>query len=95
MACNGNCGGTLEFHLDSVSGPLAGSMPVPATGGWQTWKTVNAAAAARGVHDVYVLFKAGPRGTSALGNLKLVSVQLEFAIESTAVLLLSLPLLGR
>jgi hypothetical protein len=69
MACNGNCGGTLEFHLDSTSGTLAGSVVIPATGGWQTWQTVNAPASASGVHDLYVVFKAGPGGASALGNL--------------------------
>ncbi len=70
LACNGNCGGTLEFHLDSVSGTLVGAIVIPATGGWQTWTTVTApASSASGVHDLYVLFKAAPGGTSALGNL--------------------------
>jgi glucosylceramidase len=68
VACNGNCGGALEFHLDSVSGTLAASVTIPATAGWQTWSTANASASATGVHDLYVVFKAPPSGTSSLGN---------------------------
>ena len=70
MACNGNCGGTLEFHLDSLSGTLVGSVAIPATGGWQTWSTVSASAvSAGGVHDLYVVYGAAPGGTTSLGNL--------------------------
>ena len=70
LACAGNCGGALEFHLDSVSGMLAASVPIPATAGWQTWTTVAApASSATGVHDLYVVFKAPQSGTSGLGNL--------------------------
>jgi glucosylceramidase len=70
LACNGNCGGALEFHLGSVSGTLVASVTIPVTGGWQTWNTVNApAGSASGVHDLYVVFKAAPAGTTSLGNL--------------------------
>jgi len=69
LACNGNCGGELEFHLDSPSGTLAASVTIPATGGWQTWNTANASAAASGAHDLYVVFKAAPGGSTSLGNL--------------------------
>jgi glucosylceramidase len=69
LACAGNCGGPLEFHLDSVSGTLVASVTVPATAGWQTWTTVNASAgSASGIHDLYVVFKASPSGTTSLGN---------------------------
>ncbi len=68
LACAGNCGGPLEFHLDSVSGPLAASVTIPATAGWQTWNTAAAPASATGIHDLYVVFKAAPGGTSSLGN---------------------------
>jgi beta-glucosidase len=68
LACAGNCGGTLEFHLDSVSGTLAASVTIPSTAGWQTWSTGTAPASATGVHDLYVIFKAPPSGTSSLGN---------------------------
>src|SRR5216684_4266583 len=58
-------GGTLEFHLDSVTGALIGSATIPVTGGWQTWTTVSAPiAGAAGVHDLYLVFK----GTTSIGN---------------------------
>ena len=70
LACAGNCGGALEFRLDSVSGTLAASVTIPSTAGWQTWNTASApAGSATGVHDLYVVFKAPPSGTSSLGNL--------------------------
>lgn len=73
LACNqnggGNCGGTLEFHLDGPGGPLVASLTIPATGGWQTWTTVSGTASgASGVHDLCVLFKSLPSGGTALGN---------------------------
>jgi glucosylceramidase len=74
VACDpangGNCGGTLEFRLDSASGPLAGSVTIPATGGWQSWQTASgtASASAVGVHDLYMVFKAPASGSTSLGN---------------------------
>jgi glucosylceramidase len=69
LACAGNCGGALEFHLDRVTGTLAASVTIPATAGWQTWTTAAApASSATGIHDLYVVFKAPPSGTSSLGN---------------------------
>ena len=74
LACNqnagGNCGGAIELHLDSATGLLAGSVTIPATGGWQTWITAtgNAPSGVTGVHDVYVVFKAPLSGTVSLGN---------------------------
>jgi len=67
----GNCGGTLEFHLDSSAGTLVASATVPSTGGWETWQTTPAASVtgASGVHDLYVVFKAPASGTTSLGNL--------------------------
>lgn len=70
VACNGNCGGSLEFHLDSPTGTLVSSVMIPATSGWQNWNTVHAlAGGALGVHDLYVVFTAAPGGTTSLGNL--------------------------
>ena len=58
-------GGTLEFHLDSVTGTLVDTATIPITGGWQTWTTVSApASGATGVHDLYLVFK----GTTSIGN---------------------------
>lgn len=71
LACDaGNCGGTLEFHLDSAAGPLAASVTIPATGGWQTWTTVSGTASGpSGAHDLYVVFKRPASGAIGLGNL--------------------------
>jgi glucosylceramidase len=69
MACAGNCGETLEFRLDGLTGTVVASVTIPSTGGWQTWSTVSAPArAASGVHDLYVVYRAGPGGGTALGN---------------------------
>jgi hypothetical protein len=50
---------------------MISSVPIPATGGWQTWTTSTApATSATGIHDLYVVFRAAPGGgTSSLGNL--------------------------
>lgn len=53
-------GGTLEFHLGSVTGPLIGSVTAPITGGWQTWTTVSATVSgASGLNDLYLVFQGG------------------------------------
>ena len=58
-------GGTLEFHLDSVTGGLVGMATIPITGGWQTWTTVSAPiSGTSGLHDLYLVFK----GTTSIGN---------------------------
>jgi glucosylceramidase len=74
LACDqnggGNCGGSVEFHLDSVGGLLVASLPILATGGWQSWTTVSwAASGASGVHDLYVVFVSPLSGTTNLGNI--------------------------
>jgi glucosylceramidase len=67
----GNCGGALEFRLDSSSGTLVASVTIPSTGGWETWQTTpgSSVTGASGVHDLYVGFKAPASGTASLGNL--------------------------
>ncbi len=61
-------GGNIEVRLDSLTGTLAGTCPVPNTGGWQTWITrtctVNAVS---GVHTLYLKFTG--TGTGGLFNL--------------------------
>lgn len=52
--------GLVEYHLDSVNGPLIGSFAIANTGGWQSWRTVPAnTSTATGVHNLYVVFKSG------------------------------------
>jgi glucosylceramidase len=62
-------GGTLEFHLDAVSGPLTGAAMLPVTGNWQTWTTVTAPiSGATGIRNLFlVLHNGGVSG--AIANL--------------------------
>ena len=50
-------GGTVEFHLDSPTGPLIGTAPIQITGGWQAWTTASAAiTGAAGVRNLFVVY---------------------------------------
>lgn len=54
-------GASIEVHLNSVDGPLAGSVAVQSTGGSEQWKVQQApVSGAKGIHDVFFVF----RGTS-------------------------------
>lgn len=60
-------GGTLEFHLDSASGPIVSTVTLSVTGGWQTWQTVTGTVSgATGLHDVYAVFKGSSSGIANL-----------------------------
>jgi beta-glucosidase len=54
----GGSGGTIQYRLDSATGPIIASVPVTSTGGWQTWTstTTNLSGSATGVHTVYLTF---------------------------------------
>jgi hypothetical protein len=53
-------GGTIEIHLDTVTGPLAGTCTIAGTGGWQTWTTKSCSiSGATGKHDLYLKFAGG------------------------------------
>ncbi|MFZ5988939.1 MAG: non-reducing end alpha-L-arabinofuranosidase family hydrolase, partial [Bacillota bacterium] len=53
-------GGNIEIRLDSITGPLIGTCPVTATGGWQTWANATCkVSGADGVHDLYLKFTGG------------------------------------
>jgi arabinoxylan arabinofuranohydrolase len=53
-------GGTIELHLDTITGPVAGTCAVAGTGGWQAWATKSCAVSgATGVHDLYLKFTGG------------------------------------
>lgn len=55
-------GGIIELHLDSLTGALVGTCPVPVTGGVQTWTSASCpvnAASAQGVHDLYMKYTGG------------------------------------
>jgi arabinoxylan arabinofuranohydrolase len=53
-------GSFMEIHLDSLSGIVAGTLPVKNTNGLQNWKTQSTKIRnAQGTHDVYFVFKGG------------------------------------
>ena len=60
---------TVQYRLDSTTGPVIATVPVSSTGGWQNWtsSTVNLSGAATGTHSVYVTFTNS--GTGDLVNL--------------------------
>ena len=50
----------IQICLDSPTGTVIGTCPVPATGGWQTWTTVTAnISGANGFHNVYLVYSSG------------------------------------
>src|SRR3954447_21903038 len=53
--------GTIEYRLDTRTGPVIARQHVKNTGGWQTWttQTVHLTANATGVHKLYLTF-VGP-----------------------------------
>ena len=54
-------GGTIEVHLDNLSGPLVSTLKVPNTGGWQNWVNVSAPLTpTSGEHTIYLRFAGGP-----------------------------------
>jgi uncharacterized protein (TIGR03437 family) len=60
---SGGNGGTIDVHLDSLEGPLAGSCTVAPTGGWFSWTTIDCPhVEASGPHDVYLLFHGSGNG---------------------------------
>ncbi|WP_082472234.1 glycoside hydrolase family 43 protein [Paenibacillus bovis] len=55
-----NTGGNIEVRLDSATGPLVGTVKVPATGGMQNWREVQGSINnVTGVHDLYLVFTGG------------------------------------
>ncbi|MDP9861488.1 MULTISPECIES: carbohydrate-binding protein [Streptosporangium] len=54
-------GGTLEVRAGSSTGTLLGSVPVPVTGGWETFQNVTTALAKgpAGTTALYLVFKGG------------------------------------
>ena len=55
---SGASSGTIQYRLDSTTGPIIASVPVTPTGGWQVWttNTTTLTGAATGVHTVFLTF---------------------------------------
>ena len=69
---SGGAGGTIEARLDSPTGPLAGSVAVANTGGWQNWAdvTMDLPTPPEGTHELFLVFvNAGVGGGDGLLNL--------------------------
>ena len=59
LASGATTTGTIEYRLDSATGPLVASVPVSNTGGWQSWTSVTVpAGGATGVHRLYLVFRS-------------------------------------
>lgn len=53
-------GGSIEIHLDSLTGTPAGTCVISGTGAWQTWVTQSCGVSdINGVHDLYLKFAGG------------------------------------
>jgi beta-glucosidase len=78
LASGGTNPGSVQYRLDSATGPVIASVPVSNTGGWQNWvsATANLTGAATGTHTVYLTFTGG---TADLVNLN----WFQFAQQST------------
>jgi beta-glucosidase len=52
--------GTVQYRLDSTTGPVIASVPVSGTGGWQNWTstTTSLTGTATGKHTLYATFTA-------------------------------------
>ena len=50
--------GTVQYRLDSTTGPVLASVPISNTGGWQVWSSVTTslATSVTGVHTVVITF---------------------------------------
>jgi beta-glucosidase len=58
IASGSAASGTIQYRLDSTTGPIIASVPVSNTGGWQSWTTATTtlSGSATGVHTVYLTF---------------------------------------
>lgn len=54
---SGSAGGSIELHLDALTGILVGTCEVQGTGGWQIWTTQSCSVSgATGIHDLFLKF---------------------------------------
>lgn len=65
----GGGGAAIEVRLDSLDGPLAATASVPDTGGPGRWKVQQVpVSGAKGIHDVFFVFKAGAASMATKGT---------------------------
>ncbi|MFI6096240.1 carbohydrate-binding protein [Lentzea sp. NPDC051213] len=69
IASGSTANGTLQYRLDSPTGPVVATVSAASTGGWQTWTSRTAAASgATGVHRLYLVATGGTGGDLANVN---------------------------
>ncbi|WBB54669.1 carbohydrate-binding protein [Verrucosispora sp. WMMD573] len=56
---SGTSGGTIQVRSGSASGPLLGSVDVPTTGGWTTYRTVSTSLSGTGTGPLHLVFTGG------------------------------------
>jgi len=58
IASGATVSGTIQYRLDSTTGPVVASVPVSSTGGWQNWTTATTtlSGSATGVHRLFMTF---------------------------------------
>ncbi|SCG37456.1 carbohydrate-binding protein [Micromonospora coxensis] len=56
---SGTSGGTIEVRSGSPTGELLGSVDVPATGGWTTYRTVSTSLSGTGTGPLHLVFTGG------------------------------------
>lgn len=79
-AANTNCAsdGAVEVHMDAADGELVASIPVPPTGGWDNFVTVESeidetvANNLKGEHTLYLVLKGS---VSSMGNYNWISFE--------------------
>lgn len=60
VASDNKAGGSMEVHIDSLTGPIVAKMQIPYTGGWLNWKPLSVPlTATAGDHEVYLRFSGG------------------------------------
>ncbi|MDQ1701388.1 MAG: hypothetical protein QOF57_640, partial [Frankiaceae bacterium] len=63
IASGATISGTIEVHVDSLTGPTVATVAVSPTGGWQTWTNATASmASTSGLHNVYLRFTTSGAG---------------------------------
>jgi beta-glucosidase len=62
LASGSSASGTIQYRLDSTTGPIIATVPVSSTGGWQNWITTTTSLTAQvtGVHRLYLTFTGTP-----------------------------------
>jgi len=64
LASGASVTGTVQYRLDSTTGPIVATVPVSSTGGWQNWTstTTNLTGSATGVHSLFLTFTTSGAG---------------------------------